>query len=140
MDGDRPMADGRDLLESELQELIRDALIYGWCKGSDDDMEFEVAPYHERIHELLISYFDGETGDVGTQDEASETRAVGNGIRPESHMRGLGFKPTVFDDITSEFTKKLSFRFPNYGLVKPVGYCKLEKMPDGSIRAIIKYY
>lgn len=123
MDGDRPMVDGRDIPESKLQDAIRRPrkFVFDWF-------------------DELVSDYNSQTDHVGTQDEASEARAVGNGIRPESDMRSLEIKPTVFDDITSEFTKKLSFRFPNYGLVKPVGHCKLEKMPDGSIHAIIKYH
>lgn len=72
MDGDRPMVDGRDLLESRLQELIRDAWTIGCIDGENDewsDYEKELFP---KLHELLVSYYDREASDVGTQDEASE--------------------------------------------------------------------
>ena len=77
MDGDRPVVDGRDLLEFELQDLIRKV----WneaCKYRDVlyyakvDKEVFLRGYDCDIHELLISYLDGPTGDVGAQDEASE--------------------------------------------------------------------
>lgn len=139
MDGDRPMADRRDILESELQELIRDALIYGWYKGSDDDTEFEITPYHDRIHELLISYLDGETGDVGAQDEASESREVGNDVRSETDMRGLGFKPTMFEEIADEICREIRLRFAQEGKRVAMGHCDLTKLSDGSIRASIEY-
>lgn len=142
MDGDRPVADGRDIFESKLQNLVRDALFYGRFNPNKSPGEFEPAfdRYDEKIHELLISYLDGETGDVGTQDETSEAREVGDDVRSETDMRFSGFKPTVFDDITDDFTKKLSMRSPHGGAIKPIGHCKLEKNPDGSIRATIEYF
>lgn len=127
MDGDRPMADGRDLLESRLQEFLRQEGI-------------ELQPWQR---DFLVQYLrnrDRQTDHTGAQDEASEARKVGNGVRPESYLKGKHFETMFIDDITDEFTKQLSFRFPNHGLVKPIGHCKLEKMPDGSIHAIIKYY
>lgn len=78
MDGDRPMVDRRDLLESELQELIHDVFIYG--KYSPIGYA-SLDGYSERLHELLISYFDGEASDVGAQDEASEAREMGDNVR-----------------------------------------------------------
>lgn len=77
MDGDRPMVDGRDLLEFELQDLIRkvwnEACKYGnvLCYAGVDKEVF-LRGYDCDIHELLISYLDGPTGDVGFQNEASE--------------------------------------------------------------------
>ena len=71
------MVDGRYLLESELQDLIRKV----WneaCKYRDVlyyakvDKEVFLRGYDYDIRELLISYLDGPTGDVGPQDETSE--------------------------------------------------------------------
>lgn len=126
MDRDRPMADGRDLFESKIREVLQQQgvmlQIPGYGEISDD-------VFHRHC----------QTDHVGAQDEASEARAVGDGVRPEPHLRGLGFKPTVFDEITDEFTRQMSLRFYPEG-IKPIGHCKLEKMSDGSIHATIKYY
>ena len=140
MDGDRPMADGRNLLEIGIQDIIRRACFYGYYKGLDRCHEPPryLADYNEQLHELLVSYFDSEASDVGAQDEASEAREVGDDIRPEADLKS-SFKPTVFDDITDDFTKKMSLRFHPEG-IKPIGHCKLEKTPDGSIHASIKYF
>lgn len=91
MDGDRPMADRRDLLESRLQELVQEAFEEGWEFGYDNLPDPSIAVYAEReeayekfdtkLHELLISYLDRETSDAGTQDEASEARTMGNCLR-----------------------------------------------------------
>ena len=73
MDGDRLVVDGRDLLEFELQELVRDAFFCGFMHGLRRDVErfkgYKI--YDSQIHELLISYLDGPTSDVGSQNEAS---------------------------------------------------------------------
>lgn len=142
MDGDRPMADGRDLLESKIQNIIYEAVVYGRYNPHKAVWELEcegISEYFERLHELLVSYFDSEASDVGTQDETSEAREVGDDVRSETDMRFSGFKPTGFDDITDDFTKKMSLRFHPEG-IKPIGHCKLEKTPDGSIHASIKYF
>ena len=77
MDGDRSVVDGRDLLEFELQDLIRKV----WneaCKYRDVlyyarvGKEVFLRGYDFDIHELLISYLDGPTSDVGSQNKASE--------------------------------------------------------------------
>lgn len=141
MDGDRPMADGRDILESKLQAIVRDAFATGYLQGygrtgyRSENCEL----YCRQIQEVVISYLDGPSGDVGAQDETSEEGEMGDGVRPEPDLRSLGFKPTVFDEITDEFTKQMSMRFYPEG-IKPIGHCKLEKMPDGSIHATIKYH
>lgn len=77
MDGDRPVVDGRDLLEFELQDLIRkvwnearkygDALYYARV-----DKEVFLRGYDCDIHNILISYLDVPSSDVGSQNEASE--------------------------------------------------------------------
>ena len=76
MDGDRPVVDVRDLLEFELQDLIRKV----WneaCKYRDVlyyagvDKEVFLRGYDCDIHKLLISHFDSLTSDVGAQDEAT---------------------------------------------------------------------
>lgn len=141
MDGDRPMADGRDLLESKIQNIIYEAVVYGRYNPHKAVWELEcegISEYFERLHELLVSYFDSEASDVGPQDETSEAREVGVDFRPEADLKS-SFKPTVFDDITDDFTKKMSLRFHSEGF-KPIGHCELEKTPDGSIHASIKYF
>ena len=91
MDGDRPGVDGRDLLEIELQDLIRKV----WneaCKYRDVlyytgvDKEVFLRGYDCDIHELLISYLDGPTSDVGSQNEASEEGTMGDGVRREEYI------------------------------------------------------
>lgn len=133
----------RDLLESELQAIVRDAFATGYLQGygrrgyRSENCEL----YCQQIQEVVTSYFDREKSDAGAQDESSETRVLGDSVQSEAGLSHFGaFKPTGFDEITSEFAKQLSFRFPNHGLVKPVGHCKLEKMPDGSVHAVIKYH
>ena len=96
MDGDRPLVDGRDLLESELQNLVRIAFETGWDFRNEGLPNPECCMYAEReeayrmldkhIHELLISYLDGPTSDVGSQDEVSEEGAMGDGVRSESYI------------------------------------------------------
>lgn len=95
MDGDRPVVDGRDLLESGLQELVREVFEEGWEFGSDGlpntecgyaESEEAHARHDKKLHELLISYFDGETSDVGAQDEASEAREVGDSVRQKGYI------------------------------------------------------
>ena len=89
MDGDRPVVDGRELLEFELQDLIRkvwneackyrDALYYAGV-----DKEVFLRGYDCDIHELLISYLDCPTSDMG-----SEEGAMGDGARLEGYLRQL---------------------------------------------------
>ena len=96
MDGDRPVADGRDIFESKLQALVWEAFCEGWTFGDEDLPDPECCGYAEtteaherydkRIHELLISYLDGPTGDVGAQDESSEEGAMGDGVRKEEYI------------------------------------------------------
>lgn len=106
MDGDRPVVDGRDLLEFELQDLIRkvwnearkygDALYYAGV-----DKEVFLREYDCDIHELLIAHLDGPTGDAGAQDEASEEGEIGDSVRSEGYLSRYTFRE--FDKIkTSE--------------------------------------
>lgn len=78
MDGDRPVADGRDMFESELQDLVREAFVDGWSNSHRPIplLRDEIERYDKRVHELLISYLDIPTGDVGAQDEASEAKEM----------------------------------------------------------------
>lgn len=112
MDGDRPVVDGRDIFESELQELVWKAFCEGWTFGDEDLPDPECCGYAEtteaherynkRIHELLISYLDGQTGDVGLQDEAAERRALGDRVRSKPYIDSeFQFRYTFkeFDDI-----------------------------------------
>ena len=94
MDGDRPVVDGRDLLESELQNLVRkvwdDARKYGdGLRYAGVDKKVFLNRYAYDISKLLISYLDDPASDVGTQDEASEGGAMGNGVRSEGYLRQL---------------------------------------------------
>lgn len=107
MDGDRSVVDGRDIFESELQKLVREAFEQGWEFGNDDLPNPAHAVYAEQVdayyqldrklHELLISYLDGPASDVGAQDEASEAREMGDGVRSKGY---LGFtKPQVSEPL-----------------------------------------
>lgn len=110
MDGDRPMADRRDLLESKIQNIIYEAVIYGRYNSHKTIWELEcegIGEYFERLHELLVSYFDGEASDVGAQDEASEARAVGDSIRSKTYLKGTGIQTCVFDDLDSDLCQSI---------------------------------
>ena len=83
LDGDRPMVDRSDLLESELQDLVREAWFDGyaaseWGAKPGD----QLCDFYEKLHELVVSHLDCPTGDVGAQDETSEEGAMGDGVRP----------------------------------------------------------
>lgn len=145
MDGDRPVVDGRDLLESGLQELVREVFEEGWEFGSDDLPNTECGyaeseEAHERhdkkLHELLISYFDGEASDVGTQDEASEAREMGNSVRPEPRL----IPRDPIKKITDDFAREMDLRFARAGKKVAMGRCDLTKLPDGSIHARINFF
>lgn len=128
MDGDRPVADGRDIFESKLQELIREAFEEGWEFGDDDlpdpsccgyaEEKEAYEKYNKKLHELLISYFDGEASYVGPQDEAPETGEMGDGVRQEPDI------DFVFRGAREQ----------------PIGHCDLTINPDGSVTATIKFY
>lgn len=127
MDGDRPMANGRDLLESRLQEFLRQEGIElrSWQR------EFLVQYLHNRNR---------QTDHVGAQDEASEAREVGDGVRPESYLKGKHFETMSIDEITDEFAREMGLRFAYEGKKVAMGHSELTKMPDGSIHAHIKYW
>lgn len=75
MDRDRSVVDGRDIFESKLQGLIRDAFYVGRSSVSRTGLDWigkMFDDYDEQLHKLLISYFDGPTSDVGAQDETSQ--------------------------------------------------------------------
>lgn len=151
MDGDRPMVDGRDLLESELQELVRkvwhDARKYGdMLYGREDIKAVYFRRYNHDIHKLLISHYDGETSDVGAQDETSETREMGDSVRPKSHLIPRDPNAFVVDEwdpikkVTDEFAREMELRFAYEGKRAAIGHCDLTKKPDGSIHASIKFF
>lgn len=153
MDGDRPVVDERDLLESQLQELVRkvwyDARKYGdMLYGREDIKAVYFRRYNHDIHKLLISYLDRETSDAGTQDEASEAREVGDSVRPESHLIPRDPNAFVVDEyydnpikkITDEFAREMDLRFAYEGKKVAMGHCDLTKMPDGSIHARINFF
>ena len=86
MDGDRPVVDGRELLEFELQDLIRkvwdDACKYGdGLRYTGVDKKVFLNRYDYDIHKLLISYLDDPASDMG-----SEEGAMGDSIRSERHL------------------------------------------------------
>lgn len=154
MDRDRPVVDGRDLLESRLRELIREVFEEGWEFGSDGlpstecgyaESEEAHARHDEKLHELLISYFDSPTSDAGVQDEASEAREVEDSVRPKSRL--IPRDPNAFVDewdpiraIDDKFAREMELRFAYEGKRVAIGHCDLTKNPDGSIHARINFF
>lgn len=137
------MVDRRDLLESELQKLVRkvwnDARKYGealYYARVDKDLFFHGYDYD--IHKLLISYLDGSSGDVGAQDETLKTGTMGNGVRPKGRLIGRDKNVVIADEadlykkIQDKFAINLAQAFEKYGKVPMVRY-EEEKKPDGSI-------
>lgn len=86
MDGDRPVVDGRDIFESELQELLREAWAIGCGDGYHDEWSDWQEELYPKLHELVISYLDGPTGDVGAQDETSQEGEMGNRLRQARYL------------------------------------------------------
>lgn len=83
MDRDRSVVDGRYIFESKLQGLIRDAFYVGRSSVSRTGLDWigkTFDDYDEQLHKLLISYLDGPTSDVGTQDETAQARTMGNRV------------------------------------------------------------
>lgn len=125
LDGDRPMADGRDILESELQEFLR-------------QMGVDAKPWQR---EFLVQYLyncDRSTNHVGTQDETPEAGAVGNSVRSKGRLIGRDKNAVIFDEadlckkIRDEFTMDMAKEFAKYDKVPMVRY-EEDKKPDGSI-------
>ena len=128
LDGDRPMADGRDLLESELQEFLR-------------QMGIDAKPWQR---EFLVQYLhncDRQADYVGAQDEAPEAGAVGNSVRSERYLIGKD-DVMIYDEvdlckkIQDDFTINLARAFDKYGKVPYVRY-EEDRKPDGSI--VVRY-
>lgn len=155
MDGDRPMVGGRDLLESKLQGLVREVFEEGWEFGIDDLPSTECgyaesveahARHDKKLHEIIASYFDGSASDAGIQDEVSEAREVGDGVRPKFHLIPRHPNAFVVDEwdpikkITDEFAREIDLRFAREGKRVAIGHSELTKMPDGSIHASIKFF
>ena len=145
MDGDRPVVGGRDLLEFKLRNFIREVFEEGWEFGIDDLPSTECgyaesveahARHDKKLHELLVSHYDGETSDAGAQDETSEVRELGDGVRPESHL----IPRDPIKKVTDEFAREMELRFAYEGKKVAIGHCDLTKNPDGSIHARIEYY
>lgn len=121
------MADRRGLLKSRLQKLIREVFEEGWEFGIDNlpstecgyaESEEAHARHDEKLHELLISYFDDPSSHVGAQDEASEAREMGDGVRSEGNL------------------------MPNFvykGERAPIGHCEVRMLPNGDIIGHAKY-
>ena len=142
LDGDRPMANRRDLLESELQDLIREAWedgqgysLYGNTFLYDRESRKRIST---KLHELLISYFDSSSGDVGAQDETLKTGTMGDCVRPKRNLIGKDKNVVIVDEadlykrIRDEFVIDLTQAFEKYGKVPMVRY-EEKKKPDGSI-------
>lgn len=82
MDRNRSVVNGRDIFTSKLQMLVRNAFEEGWEFGKEDLPDPECASYKERndaynrldkrIEELIVSYYDCSTSNVGTQDETTQ--------------------------------------------------------------------
>ena len=86
MDGDRPVVDGRYIFESKLQELLCKAWAIGCSDGYDDEWSDWQEELYPKLHELIVSYLDSPTSDVGAQDEASKEGAMGDSVRSEGHI------------------------------------------------------
>lgn len=118
LDGDRSMADGRDILESELQEFLR-------------QMGIDAKPWQR---EFLVQYLhncDRSANHVGAQDEASEEGTMGDGVRSERYLIGKD-EADLCKKIQDDFTMELARAFDKYGKVPMVRY-EEEKEPDGSV-------
>lgn len=120
MDGDRPVVDGRHLLESELQDLIRkvwnearkygDALYYARV-----DKEVFLRGYDCDIHNILVSYLDSPTSDVAPQDETPEEGAMEDGVRSKAYIDSdESFRYTFkeFDPIPDGYLRQLMTKKP----------------------------
>lgn len=77
MDGDRPMADGCDISEPEIQGVVRCASVF------------------DPRSNVVIPDDDDQTGDVGAQDETPEARAMGDGVRSKPRLSGQDVQPTT---------------------------------------------
>lgn len=76
MDGDRPVVDGRDIFERQIQAIVRDAFIFGYACLDVNQFRREYTQgsrkeCQKQVHEAFISYFDGPASDVGAQDETT---------------------------------------------------------------------
>ena len=100
MDGDRPVVDRRDIFESKLQGLVREVFEEGWEFGRDGLPSTECgyaesteahARHDKKLHELIVSYLDGPTSDVGTQDETAEEGKMGDSVRSEGYLNRYTF-------------------------------------------------
>ena len=132
MDGDRPVADGRDIFESGIQELLRQEGV-------------ELLPYQRSFIRQYLQHRDIKANHVGSQDEAAEARKMGDGVRSESGLRGKSAQMhicdevSVFDKVTNAFAKEAALRFRQAGVKKVIGHSELTKEPDGSIKATITF-
>lgn len=115
MDGDRSMADRRDIFKSRVQEIIHDAWWGGWWDNQSEHRFGEWPPEKrkERVKTYLemfdfaLSYLDDPSGNVGPQDETSEARAVGDSIRSKTYLKGTGIQTCVFDDLDSDLCQSI---------------------------------
>ena len=120
------MANRRDLLESQLQEFLR-------------QMGIDAKP---RQREFLVQYLhncDRPANHVGAQDETPEAGTVGDGVRSERYLISKD-DVMIYDEadlckkIQDDFTINLARAFDKYGKVPYVRY-EEDRKPDGSITA-----
>ena len=143
LDGDRSMADRRDLLESELQKLVWEAFCEGWTFGDEDLPNPDYCGYAEtteanerynkRIHELLISYLDGPTSDVGAQDETPEKGEMGDGVRSEGDLT----PDDMYAFVWNMFVDRLRRAHADQNNI--IGNCEIRTLPNGEVIGHAKY-
>lgn len=86
MDGDRSVADGCDLYASRFQEFLRQEGI-------------ELLPWQIDVLELYLSHRDDTSDHVGSEDEASQTREMGDGVRSKARLIGKSTDVIIVDEL-----------------------------------------
>lgn len=66
MDGNRSLADGCDLLESRIRDSFQEPIGFGYTK---------------LFFDAIISDYNCPTNHVGSEDETSQAREMGDGVR-----------------------------------------------------------
>lgn len=127
MDGDRPVADGRDIFESWIQESVRQTI----------EEDNRIIEQQREFLKSLIPNHDSETSNVGSQDETSEEGEMGNGVRSESCLSPFFIHPDPCKKIQNEAAKELSDIWCKYQMLYPdaelVQKSEKEENPDGSV-------
>ena len=123
------MTDRRDILESKLKEFLRQQSI-------------DLRPWQR---EFLVQYLyncDHQADHMCTQDETSETREMGDPVRPKRYLNDKEAEALVVDEydlckkIRDEFTMDLAKEFAKYDKVPMIRY-EEDKKPDGSV--VVRY-